>query len=195
MVATRDAAGRARWLDIHKLQTIFIPALRHLCAVPDHHIELFPNLSDPLPPATPQNVPSTRPLVSISRSLSSNTEPPSSTPPYSHTNSLLRGQDPSLLGCRPYTIPDRTLHVVEICEEIAIGLEALLRAGHPIVSYTWADMNQDAHIATSHRIELLRQRYPPQLPPASSQGWDHRLPFNAKYITPDSLSHCEGCSV
>ena len=98
------------------------------------------------------------------------------------------GKRTSLLCCRPYTIPNRPLHVVEICGGIATGLEALLRAGHPIASYTWADINPDAHTATSHRSQILQQRYPLQLPPASTHGWDRRLPFNANCITPDSLS-------
>ena len=33
-----DKAGRARWLDIHKLQTIFVPALRRLCATLDQQL-------------------------------------------------------------------------------------------------------------------------------------------------------------
>ena len=40
-VIVANRAGRSRWLDIHKLQTIFVPALRQLCATPDQHIELL----------------------------------------------------------------------------------------------------------------------------------------------------------
>ena len=47
-VIVANTAGRTNWLNIHKLQTIFTPALRHLCAVPDQHIELFPE-----PPHSP----------------------------------------------------------------------------------------------------------------------------------------------
>ena len=51
-VIVANHAGRSRWLDIHKLQTIFVPALRQLCATPDQHIELFPNSHTPHDPPT-----------------------------------------------------------------------------------------------------------------------------------------------
>ena len=59
-VLVANHAGRSRWLDIHKLQTIFVPALRQLCATPDQHIELFPNSHTPRAPPTNQvNQPTT----------------------------------------------------------------------------------------------------------------------------------------
>ena len=83
--------------------------------------------------------------------------------------------------------PHRPLHVVEICAGISTGLEALLRAGHSIASYSWADINPDAHAAASHRLLALQARHPQQLPTAALVGWDRRLPFNANCLNPNSL--------
>ena len=80
-VIVANTAGRTNWLNIHKLQTIFTPALRHLCAVPDQHIELFPEPRPPRPPSTPHS-----PLDSLA-------SPTSRPPPY--TTHLRRPHLPS----------------------------------------------------------------------------------------------------
>ena len=95
--------------------------------------------------------------------------------------------NPSLLPHSPYVTPHRPLHLVEICAGIATGLEAFLRAGHHIASYTWADINPDAHAATSHRLQLLHRRFHAQLPSPALRGWDRRLPFNANCLSPTVL--------
>ena len=77
----------------------------------------------------------------------------------------------------------------EVCAGIATGLEALLRAGHRIASYSWADINPDAHTATAHRIYALHTRYPTLLPTGSTIHWDRRLPFNANCLSPAIMTN------
>jgi site-specific DNA-cytosine methylase len=72
----------------------------------------------------------------------------------------------------------------------------MLRAGHTIASYTWADINPDAHTATSHRLFSLQKRHPEQLPSSALVGWDRRLPFYFNCISLASLeSFPEGIDV
>ena len=65
---------------------------------------------------------------------------------------------------------------MELCGGIATGMEAILKAGHKVASYTWADIDPDAHTATIHRLARLRNRDPLLLPPEATIGWDTRLP-------------------
>ena len=39
---------------------------------------------------------------------------------------------------------------MEFCGGIATGLEAILKAGHAVASYMWADIDSDAHTATTN---------------------------------------------
>ena len=98
--------------------------------------------------------------------------------------------DPSLVDIPICPLRNTPVSLVEICGGIATGLEALLRAGHSIRSYAWADINPDAYLATKRRLRLLRSRYPRQLPATSTaiQGrWDRRLPFNANCLSPEGI--------
>jgi hypothetical protein len=83
-----------------------------------------------------------------------------------------------------YYIPGSPIHMVELCGGIATGLEALLKAGHAVASYTWADVDPDAHAATTHRLARLLARHPLLLPPEATNGWDTRLPMDIRTITP-----------
>jgi hypothetical protein len=74
---------------------------------------------------------------------------------------------------------------VELCGGIATGLEAVLKAGHKVASYTWADIDPDAHTATTHRLARLHSRHPLLLPPEATVGWDTRLPRDTRTITPE----------
>ncbi len=67
-VIVANRAGRDQWLDIRKLQTIFVPALRRLYAIPDQHIELFPSPIPVRPPNTPPQHPPARPLSNLTPS-------------------------------------------------------------------------------------------------------------------------------
>jgi hypothetical protein len=84
---------------------------------------------------------------------------------------------PALLADTPrYTLPQRPLHLVELCGGIATWLDAVLKAGHAVASYTWADIDLDVHTATAHRLTRLRHRHPNLLPREAIDGWDIRLP-------------------
>ena len=54
---------------------------------------------------------------------------------------------------------------MELWEELATGLEALLRAGYAINSYVSVDIGPDAHTAVYNRITHMRLQFPHLLPP------------------------------
>ena len=74
--------------------------------------------------------------------------------------------------------------MVELCGGIATGLEAAIKAGLSIASYTWADIDPDAHTTTAHRLTRLQSRHPLLLTAEATNGWDTRLPMDARTITP-----------
>ena len=74
---------------------------------------------------------------------------------------------------------------MELCGGIAIGLEAFLKSGHAVASYTWADIDPDTHTATTHKLAHLPNRHPLLLPPEAMDGLDTRLPMDARAITPE----------
>ncbi len=85
-------------------------------------------------------------------------------------------------------MPHRPLHLVELCGGIATGLEAALKAGLSIASYTWADIDPNAHTATSHMLTRLHRRHPLLLPAEATTEWDTRLPMDTRTITPALLT-------
>ena len=170
-------------------------AIREVCQVPDLHIPLFPRAglvsrSAPSPPSwveTLRPVPISSPPQAPGTSLGTTTTtlPPTGPPHYDTSSSW--PSEPSLVDLPTCPLRNTPVSLVEICGGIATGLEALLRAGHSIRSYAWADINPDAYLATKHRLLLLRSRYPRQLPAAAIQGWDRRLPFNANCLSPEGI--------
>ena len=84
-----------------------------------------------------------------------------------------------------YILPHRPIHLVELCGGIATCLEAILTSGHAVASYTWVDIDPDAHTAASHSLAWLHARHPLLLPPEATDGWDTRLPMDARTITPE----------
>jgi hypothetical protein len=78
---------------------------------------------------------------------------------------------------------------VELGGGIVTRLEAILEADHAVVSYTWVDIDPYAHTATTHRIARLYSRHPLLLPPEAIEGWDTRLPMDARTITPTIFTH------
>ncbi len=67
---------------------------------------------------------------------------------------------------------------------LASGLVALLEVEYAINSYVWVDIDRDAHAAVSHRLKLLRLKYPQLLLPEAIQDWESRLPMDARTISP-----------
>jgi hypothetical protein len=53
--------------------------------------------------------------------------------------------------------PHRPLQLLGLCGGIATG-EAFLKAGHAVASYTWSDIDPDAHATTSHMLTRLHLR-------------------------------------
>ena len=180
LLLVANAAGMSKYVDMSALEHTLVPALRHSCDFKDLHVELFPpgrGLQDgALAVAQPRSQP---PLPSMGLH-----------PPCRSLGDPLWLRDPTLESVAGDVRPlpqDRPLVVVELCAGIATGLEALLKGGHYISSYTWADINPDAHTATNHRLAKLQQRFPLQLPPSAVEGWDKRLPFNCNCISPATL--------
>ncbi len=68
--------------------------------------------------------------------------------------------NPALAATPRYILPHIPIHVVELCGGIATGLEAILKSGHAVASYTWVDIDPDAHTATIHRLDRLHNRHP-----------------------------------
>jgi hypothetical protein len=87
-----------------------------------------------------------------------------------------------------YKIPKRPLTILEIYGGTAAGLEALLRTGHHITKYTWADTNPGTHTSTQHRLAQLQQQYPTQLPLTSITQWDNLLPLEPTLITTNNIA-------
>ena len=88
-----------------------------------------------------------------------------------------------------YILPRRPIHLVELSRGMATRLEAILKAGHAVASYTWTDIDPDAHTATSHILARLHNRHPLLLPLEAMAGWDSRLPMDATTSTPELFTH------
>ena len=73
---------------------------------------------------------------------------------------------------------------MELCGGIATGLEAILKAGHEVASYTSVDIDPNAHTATAHRLARLHSRHPRLLTMEAIDGWDTRLHMDARTTTP-----------
>ena len=79
--------------------------------------------------------------------------------------------------------------LVEFCGGIATRMEAVLKVGHVVASYTWADINPDVHTTKTHKLARVHNRHPLLLPPEAIEGWDTRLSMDAKTITPALFTH------
>jgi len=84
---------------------------------------------------------------------------------------------------RPHRLPRTPLRVVELCGDLATSLEALLRAGYVIGSYTRIDTNPDVYTAAAQRIACLRHNFPHLLLSEAVQEWDSRLPQDVRTIS------------
>ncbi len=112
---------------------------------------------------------------------------PPSTPPREYLSGSNAGQSPSLQKLRTHRLSHAPLRVVDLCSGLATGLEAFLRASYTIRRYAWVDTNQDAHIAASQRVMLLKHRFPHLLKQEATQTWDSCLPRDIRVISPATL--------
>ena len=65
---------------------------------------------------------------------------------------------PSLQQLGQRMLTHAPLIILELYGGTATGLEALLKAGHHIKTYAWADTDPDANISLQHRITQMRER-------------------------------------
>ena len=161
--------------------------LRALANSPDLHVNFFPHPAS-LPcltraPHQPAHCKNKNKRSNIRPRAMSTPTPAPLDPPVvieSHT----WPQQPDLSKLPHFSIHKSTpLTVIELCGGIGTGLEALLRAGHTIGSYTWADINPDGHTVMQDTITKLQQEYGDRFPASASEGWDSRLPFDINMIT------------
>ena len=92
---------------------------------------------------------------------------------------------PSLGQPRPYRLPRNPLRIVELCRGLSTGLEALPKAVYAINFYAWVDIDPDVHAVVSHRLKLMRLKYPHLLPPEAIRDWNSQLPRDARIISPE----------
>ena len=158
MVANEE--GRQAYLHHNRLQHILIPGILQACQDPTQTITLFPPANTQaqspaltLPPTSHRPLPRFRPannnnleqLLQPPFKLNTPNDPSLIYPTY---KTLLPTQThPKLTSTNQavYKIPKRPLTILEIYGGTAAGLEALLRTGHHIKKYTWADTNPDTH--------------------------------------------------
>jgi len=155
LVLISNEEGRNNFVSFKRIHQILAPALRITCHMTTDQIRFFPNTRETRrrPHTTPAERPM-RPFPVRPAAISPRTPPrgppiPSRRPPNN-----------SLAAIPRYALPHRPIHLVELCGGIATGLEAILKSGHAVASYTWADIDQDAHTATSHRLARLHARHP-----------------------------------
>ena len=172
-----------------RINQILAPVLRNACQITTEQPRFFPNtragegrLYNP-PAGRP-----TRPFPCCPAAISPRTTPSGrirpTEPPPKYTPSSY-----ALTTIPGYTLPHRPIHLVELCGGIAKGLESVLKAGHAVSSYTWANIDPGVHTATTHRLARLHNRHPLLLPPEAIEGWDTRLSMDAKTITPALFTH------
>ena len=166
--------------------------LRQCAQSPDMHVNFFPH------PGNLRCLPPPRDRTSTARVLGSPPPPPvkaaaSPTPapldPPPQDYSPSWPAQPVLPQLQKFNITkDTPLTVIELCGGIGTGLEAVLKAGYSVGSYTWADINPDGHTVLSHTIPKLQQEYGSRFPASATEGWDTRLPFDINLITPELLN-------
>ena len=92
---------------------------------------------------------------------------------------------PALGQLPTYMILNRPLRIAELCGCMATGMEALLRAGYAIASYTLTDIDPDAQAAVSHHLTRLLTTYPQLFPSDATQHWASSLPMDTRFISPN----------
>ncbi len=200
IVIVANEAGRKSYLHHDSLQHTLIPGILQSCQDPTQTVTLFPTTILPtqtplltLPPTPrhllprPRRAPNStcnhiqQPLPTPNTWNNHNVEYPINTsPPPTPFPSTL-----TLRNLALYTIPKHPLIILELYSGSTARIEALLKTGHRIQTYTWADTNSDAHTAIQHRLTQLHHQYPTQLPLAAINQWDNILPLKPTLITPN----------
>src|SRR6478672_6117109 len=90
---------------------------------------------------------------------------------------------------KPVTLYDGSegIVLVELFAGLGTGLAAALEAGLSIRSYVYVDNNIVVSRAAKHHLDLLRMRYPRQLPASAIQGSMSCLPADIALISEEDL--------
>ena len=182
LIIIANEEGRRAYLHHDRLQNILVLALQQACQDTNLTITLFPNNTHPQQNATALVLPTppTRPLPR-------NRPPDTTTTPTTSlhtTNSSTTSKETNKVGTRyppiqeipltpvpslqqlgQHTLPHAPLTILELYGGTATGLEALLKAGHRVKTYAWADTDPDAYTSLQHRITQMREKYPANYPP------------------------------
>jgi hypothetical protein len=90
------------------------------------------------------------------------------TPPWGRFTEPISRVHPYLGHITSYTFPTRPLKIFKLCWGIATGLEAFLKAGYTVASYTLANTDPDTHTAVYNRLSRLSSQYPHLLSPENT---------------------------
>jgi ribonuclease HI len=205
LIIIANEEGRQAYLHLDRLQNILIPGLQQACQDTNLTITLFPNntthpqqktttLVLPTPPTNPlpRNRPpdtATTPIINSHTTNSTTTRKETNQTCTLHLpiRETTLTVDPSLQQLGQHTLPHAPLTILELYGGTATGLEALLKAGHHINTYAWADTDPDAYTSLQHRITQMQEKYPGQLPPSATANWNTSLPLDITHITPQDL--------
>ena len=182
-------------IDWNRVKKELPAVLRQTANSPDFYVNWFPHPADLVclkstkPTITQENTePHTKPTHTHPvQAADSPTPPPLDPAPF--IDHPTWPAYPNLQNIPAFNINKQTpLTVIELCGGIGTGLEALLKAGYHVGSYTWADINPDGHTVLQHTIPNLHKQFKSQFPLTASQGWDTRLPFDINLITKELLT-------
>jgi hypothetical protein len=169
LITIANEEGRQAYLHHDRLQNILIPGLQQAYQDTNQTITFFPTntlpqqnataLVLPTPPTRP--LPRNRPPATTTTPITvpHNTNSPTTITntnkvdtPHLPVRETPWPPEPSLQQLGQHTLPHAPLTILELYGGMATGLEALLKAGHHIKTYTWADKDPDAYTSLQHRI-------------------------------------------
>jgi hypothetical protein len=204
LVIIANEEGRQTYLHHDRLQNIRIPGLQQACQDTNQtttlfHINTSPQqnataLYLPTPPTRP--LPRNRPPATTTTSIikPQNTNPPTTIiatnkvdTPHPPIREIPWPPEPPLQQLEQHILPHAPLTILELYGGTITGLEDLLKAGHHIKTYAWADTYPDAYTSLQHRITQMRERYPCQLLLSSTAHWNTLLPLDITHTTPSDL--------
>ena len=144
---------------------------------PSHVGKVVRHPKDPIPPWTSSKELAKRCHELVAKVDHHLWEPPRTQPPLQKPVSLYDGSEGIVL--------------VELFAGLGTGLAAALEAGLSIRSYVYVDNNIVVSRAAKHHLELLRMRYPRQLPASAIQGCMSRLPADIALISEEDLQRLD----
>jgi len=167
-----------------RINQVLAHALRNACHMTIDKLKFFANTREE--EGRPYTSPTERPKrpFPVCPTATSLCTPPKNMPRSSRPPPKDTPSPHALANIPRHILPQRPIHLVELCGGMTTGLEAILKARHTVASYTWVDIDPDAHTATTHKLARLHNQHPLLLPREAMEGWDTRLPMDARTITP-----------